>query len=182
MHFATVDPLATITTVNNAEAPLRNFTISIATLHTFRQPPTVKPSQGDARARCPAPRVLTFSRQMSSGRSPEKDDPKGRNPGRPSLDVDTRPSSSHKRVSPSPASAGGRPQWATGRKRSRSSSDRRGTGDPDTPGVDELSDRSSDDSDEDSDELEETGDDTTERRELSSSFVGDTLDISGKEL
>jgi len=48
--------------------------------------------------------------------------------------------------------------------------------------VDELSDRSSDDSDEDSDELEETGDDTTERRELSSSFVGDTLDISGKEL
>lgn len=48
--------------------------------------------------------------------------------------------------------------------------------------MDELSDRSSDDSDDDSDELEETGDDATERRELSSSLIGDTLDISGKEL
>jgi hypothetical protein len=40
---------------------------------------------------------------------------------------------------------------------------------------------SSDESDEDSDELEET-DDATERRELSSSIIGETLDMSSKDL
>jgi hypothetical protein len=48
--------------------------------------------------------------------------------------------------------------------------------------MEEVTDRSSDGSDDESDELEEAGDDVAQRRALSSSVIGEPMDLSGTEL